>query len=60
MSASVTQSDREPIIRVEGFRAAYAGQTVLDDVAFDIGRGEVFVIAGGSGCGKIRHSNRHC
>lgn len=46
------QTNGEPIIRVEGFRAAYAGKTVLSDVNFEVNRGEVFVIAGGSGCGK--------
>jgi phospholipid/cholesterol/gamma-HCH transport system ATP-binding protein len=42
----------EAIIRVEDFRAAYGGLTVLKDVNFDVHRGEVLVIAGGSGCGK--------
>ena len=42
----------EPIIRVENFTAAYDGKTVIDDISFDVKRGEVFVILGGSGCGK--------
>lgn len=42
----------EPIIRVENFTAAYDGKTVIDDISFDVNRGEVFVILGGSGCGK--------
>jgi phospholipid/cholesterol/gamma-HCH transport system ATP-binding protein len=42
----------EPIIRVEGFCAAYEGKTVLSDITFDVRRGEVLVIAGGSGSGK--------
>jgi phospholipid/cholesterol/gamma-HCH transport system ATP-binding protein len=42
----------EPIIRVENFSAAYEGNTVIDDISFDVKRGEVFVILGGSGCGK--------
>lgn len=41
-----------PIIRVEDFRAAYGGKTVMQNLTFDIMSGEVFVIAGGSGCGK--------
>jgi phospholipid/cholesterol/gamma-HCH transport system ATP-binding protein len=41
-----------PVIRVEGFSAAYGGRTVLHDVNLDVRRGEVLVIAGGSGCGK--------
>ena len=42
----------EPIIRVENFTAAYEGNVVIDDINFSINRGEVFVILGGSGCGK--------
>jgi phospholipid/cholesterol/gamma-HCH transport system ATP-binding protein len=41
-----------PAVRVEGFAAAYGGQTVLHDVSFDVRRGEVLFIGGGSGCGK--------
>jgi phospholipid/cholesterol/gamma-HCH transport system ATP-binding protein len=40
------------IIRVENFTAAYDGKTVIDDISFQVNRGEVFVILGGSGCGK--------
>jgi len=42
----------EAIIRVENFTAAYEGKTVIDDVSFEVNRGEVFVILGGSGSGK--------
>jgi len=42
----------EPIIRVENFTAAYDGKVIIDDITFDVLRGEVFVILGGSGCGK--------
>jgi phospholipid/cholesterol/gamma-HCH transport system ATP-binding protein len=52
MATASDISDREPIIRVEDFTATYAGRTVLEKVSFEIGRGEVFLIAGGSGCGK--------
>lgn len=48
----------EPVIRVRGLRAAFDGRTILEDVSFDVRRGEVFVILGGSGCGKstlLRH-----
>jgi phospholipid/cholesterol/gamma-HCH transport system ATP-binding protein len=44
--------DREPIIRVENFTAAYAGNVIIDNISFDVHPGEVFVILGGSGCGK--------
>ena len=42
----------EPIIRVENFTAAYDGNIIIDDISFEVQRGEVFVILGGSGCGK--------
>jgi phospholipid/cholesterol/gamma-HCH transport system ATP-binding protein len=43
---------REAIIRVEDLTARYGDQTVFDHVSFEVRRGEVFVILGGSGCGK--------
>lgn len=41
-----------PIIRVEHFTAAYDDKVIIDDISFEVQRGEVFVILGGSGCGK--------
>jgi phospholipid/cholesterol/gamma-HCH transport system ATP-binding protein len=49
---AATREPPKPIIEVRGFRAAYAGKTVMENVSFDVNRGDVFVIAGGSGCGK--------
>jgi phospholipid/cholesterol/gamma-HCH transport system ATP-binding protein len=46
------QTPARPIIQVEGLAAAYDGRDVVHDLTFDVRRGEVFVIAGGSGCGK--------
>ena len=43
---------RTPIIQVQHFTAAYDGVVLLNDLLFDVYRGEVFVILGGSGCGK--------
>ena len=42
----------EPVIEVEHVDAGYPGVTVLKDVNFAVNRGEVFVLLGGSGCGK--------
>jgi len=42
----------EPIIRVEKLTARYGDTTVFDRVSFDVNVGEIFVILGGSGCGK--------
>ena len=44
--------DKEPIIRVENFTAAYGDNVIIDNISFEVYRGEVFVILGGSGCGK--------
>ena len=45
-------STGEPIIRVEHLTAAFGSNVIFDDVSFDVNRGEVFIILGGSGCGK--------
>ena len=45
-------AQREAIIRVEDFTAAYDRQVVLAHVNFEVYAGEVFAILGGSGCGK--------
>jgi phospholipid/cholesterol/gamma-HCH transport system ATP-binding protein len=45
-------SEGAPVIEVEGLAASYGDRTVLEDVSFDVQRGEVFVIVGGSGSGK--------
>jgi phospholipid/cholesterol/gamma-HCH transport system ATP-binding protein len=42
----------ESIIQVDNFTAAYGDHVVVKDVTFEVGRGEVFVILGGSGSGK--------
>jgi phospholipid/cholesterol/gamma-HCH transport system ATP-binding protein len=42
----------DPIIRVEGLTAGYGDFILLQDLDFEVRRGEVFVILGGSGCGK--------
>jgi phospholipid/cholesterol/gamma-HCH transport system ATP-binding protein len=41
-----------PLIRVESLRAAYDGKVILEGVSFDVARGEIVVLAGGSGSGK--------
>jgi phospholipid/cholesterol/gamma-HCH transport system ATP-binding protein len=43
----------EPVvIAVEGVTIAYGDKVVQRNISFDVHRGEVFVILGGSGCGK--------
>jgi phospholipid/cholesterol/gamma-HCH transport system ATP-binding protein len=41
-----------PHIRLEGLALGYGETLVQQDLTFDIRRGDVFVIMGGSGCGK--------
>ena len=48
----------ENVIELEHVDAGYPGVKILEDVSFDIRRGEIFVLLGGSGCGKstiMRH-----
>ena len=42
----------DTIIRVEGLSAGFDDGLLLQDVSFEVQRGEVFIILGGSGCGK--------
>ena len=44
--------ESQAVVRVEGLVAGYDGNILLQDVSFEVNRGEVFVILGGSGCGK--------
>jgi len=45
-------SDNDTLVRVQNLVTHYGELKVLDDVSFEVKRGEVFVILGGSGCGK--------
>ncbi|TFG75678.1 MAG: ATP-binding cassette domain-containing protein [Thermodesulfobacteriales bacterium] len=42
----------ETIINVKDFTAAYGENVIIDNITFDVYKGEKFVILGGSGCGK--------
>ncbi len=43
---------RTSIIEVKNLTAKFDDQTILENVSFDVIRGEIFVILGCSGCGK--------
>lgn len=43
---------REPIIEVKHLTAAYGDAVILDNLSFEVHRGEIFVVLGGSGSGK--------
>jgi phospholipid/cholesterol/gamma-HCH transport system ATP-binding protein len=56
--AQTQPAPADPAIRVDHLVARYEERTILDNVTFDVRRGERFVIVGGSGCGKttlLRH-----
>jgi phospholipid/cholesterol/gamma-HCH transport system ATP-binding protein len=44
--------EKKPIIRVINFTAAYGDAVIIDNISFEVNRGEIFVILGGSGSGK--------
>jgi phospholipid/cholesterol/gamma-HCH transport system ATP-binding protein len=44
--------DAHPCIEIENLAMAYGGRVVMEDLSFQILRGEIFVIMGGSGSGK--------
>src|ERR1700742_362478 len=52
MARKERQVEAKPIIEVKDFRAAYGGKTVVEKLNFNINAGEIFIIGGGSGCGK--------
>jgi phospholipid/cholesterol/gamma-HCH transport system ATP-binding protein len=54
----MTDRGDSPQIEVRGLTMAYGDYVVMRDVDFEVKRGDVFVIMGGSGCGKsslLRH-----
>lgn len=42
----------EALIEVRNLTCAYGETVVINDISFDVNQGEIFVILGGSGCGK--------
>ena len=47
-----TNGSGDPIIRVEGLSVAFDGPPVLENLDFEVRRGEILAIVGGSGTGK--------
>jgi phospholipid/cholesterol/gamma-HCH transport system ATP-binding protein len=48
----VNSQQKTPTIRVEQLTARFGDNIIFQDVSFTVNRGEIFVILGGSGCGK--------
>ncbi|MGW8271180.1 MAG: ABC transporter ATP-binding protein [Burkholderiales bacterium] len=52
MSEQSTDQTQAPAVSVRGLRMGYGSRVLLEDASFDVARGEIMVILGGSGCGK--------
>lgn len=44
--------DMDTILAVRNLSKSFDGRKILDDISFDVKKGEILVIMGGSGCGK--------
>ena len=43
---------KKTLIKVENLYAGYNNKAIMEDLCFEVRKGEIFVILGGSGCGK--------
>ncbi len=44
--------EEKNILSVQGLKVGYGQRVLMQDISFDVHKGEVFIIMGGSGCGK--------
>jgi ABC-2 type transport system ATP-binding protein len=52
MNTNLASRNTEPAVRVTGLRKVYGDRTVIHDVAFEVGRGEIVGLLGRNGVGK--------
>lgn len=48
----MAEQEKETHIRVENVTVAYGSRIIQENLTFDVNRGDIFIIMGGSGCGK--------
>ena len=48
----MTAPEGEPFLRIEGVSKAFGPFVAVNNVTLDVGKGEIFSLLGGSGCGK--------
>jgi ABC-2 type transport system ATP-binding protein len=49
---TATQNDMTPAVRIENLHKAYRSTVAVDDVSFEVHRGEIFGVVGPNGAGK--------
>ena len=49
---STASTPNEPVVQVTDLLRKFGNRAVIDNLSFEIPRGETLVIRGGSGCGK--------
>ncbi|NNN00942.1 MAG: ABC transporter ATP-binding protein [Acidimicrobiaceae bacterium] len=52
MSSATLAGRSEALVHIEGFKMAFANHVVIEDLSFDINRGETFGFLGSNGSGK--------
>lgn len=58
MSKAPLSTQTLPIIQVQNLIASYGDRVILDKISFHVNPGEIFMIVGGSGCGKTTLLNQ--
>lgn len=51
-TAHTSNENNDPIISVHNLKAGYGERIIINDVSFDVPKGKIVCLIGGSGCGK--------